>query len=100
MLHCQRCPAGLDVSYVFVFEAADDTLAKQIMCEWKLTASTEGGDEPKSFVVLRPPAWWPEEKELMAMPEKYAWADQNAEQYRSLWVDRDHHLIYAECGQW
>ena len=100
MLHYQRCPAGLDISYAFVFEVADDTLAKQIIREWQLTASTDGGDEPTSFVVRRPPAWWPAEKELMAMPEKYAWTDKNSEQYRSLWVDRDHHRIYAECGQW
>ena len=100
MLHYQRCPAGLDVSYAFVFEATDDTLAKQIMREWQLTASTDGKDEPTSFVVRRPPAWWLDEKELGAMPEKYARGDKNAEQYWSLWVDRDHRRIYAECGQW
>jgi hypothetical protein len=48
LLNYQRCTAGFDVSYAFVFAVADDTLAKQIVREWELTPWADGQNDPTS----------------------------------------------------
>ncbi|HEX8341521.1 MAG TPA: hypothetical protein VF624_11485 [Tepidisphaeraceae bacterium] len=100
LLHYTRSPAGFDVSYVFVFQAADDKLLGQLIKEWSLKPAVAGQDEPISFVTLRPPAWWLNQNSLQAIPERYLWIDQGNERYRSVWVDRSTAKVYAEYGRW
>jgi hypothetical protein len=100
LVHYQRCPAGFDVSHVFVFEGASDAFVNQIVAEWCLHPATEG-KPPTSFVGLRPPKWWPSSAQLDRFPVAYAWVDERAERYRSVWVDPDtKDRVYAEYGRW
>jgi hypothetical protein len=72
----------------------------QIVAEWCLHPATEG-KPPTSFVGLRPPKWWPSSAQLDRFPVAYAWVDERAERYRSVWVDPDtKDRVYAEYGRW
>jgi hypothetical protein len=53
-----------------------------------------------SFVALHPPSWWPGQKDLESISVQYEWIDNANERYRSVWLDRDKRLLYAEYGQW
>jgi hypothetical protein len=83
-----------------VFDGASDAFVNQIVTEWCLHPATEG-KPPTSFVGLRPPKWWPRSAQLDRFPVAYAWVDERAERYRSVWVDPDtKDRVYAEYGRW
>jgi hypothetical protein len=100
LLHYEKSRAGFDVSYVFVFEAPDDQLLNQLINEWSLKPSVPNDHETMSFVDLHPPSWWPGQKDLESISVQYEWIDKANERYRSVWLDRDKRLLYAEYGRW
>jgi hypothetical protein len=99
LLHYQREQAGFDVSYAFVFRMTDDRLRDQIIADWQLQTVVDKDRKLRSFISLKPPAWWPARR-LQAMPERYERDDEAAEKYWSLWVDGKNELLYCECGRW
>lgn len=100
LLQHQGSYAGFDASFIFLFQVPDDQLLNQLVRDWNLRPSVEDDHDTLSFVALQPPAWWLGQKELKSMPAQYEWIDYGKEHYRSVWVDREKGLLYAEYGGW
>jgi hypothetical protein len=81
----------------FQFSFTDDALRDAIVKEWNLTR----GGRVVGMAEKTGAAWWPRQATLDALPEKYGRVDPNDPNgvvYRSLWVDRQNGMLYAEFG--
>lgn len=91
---------GRDSGYEFEFVVTDDKLRDAIIKEWKLEPpTTESGSDVMTFARSTGNPWWPQDPNKQFI-ERYGRADEAANNYWSLWVDRANGRLYAEYGNW
>jgi hypothetical protein len=97
LTHYLHKPGFGDFSDLFVFEGATEQFVDQVVEDWGL-APAVGQTRAISFATNGEPKWWPEDLERFQVA--YAWVDNRAEKYRSVWFDPDAKRLYAESGKW
>lgn len=97
-LHYKECRSGWsDWSYAFVFADEKQLLKDQLIEVWNLKrvrgATSAGALDSLSL------DWWPTRDDRSRM-ESYGWEDDETEEYKSVWFDKESGLLYAEYGHW
>ena len=101
LINSHHHQAGFDSSQGYCFRVEDDQLRDLLIKHWKLDRINDPRDPSISFVETDPPPWWPPEGQLAKLPEQYEReALEGGERYWSVWIDRDHNLLWAERGKW
>ena len=86
-------------SHSYCFRVTDDQLLDLLIDRWKLVRVENASHVAISFTATAddPPHWWPSEQSLSDSPEQYRHMERH--QYWSVWVDREHNILWAETGR-